>query len=87
MKAMLIKVIEAKYLKGYQLALKFNDGTSGMVDLEKEFRGPVFEPLKDVETFKAFDLDAWTVCWPNGADFAPEFLYELVNRTHKLLRS
>ena len=84
---MLIKVIEANYLKYYQLALKFNDGTSGTVDLENEFRGPVFEPLKDSEVFKDFELDAWTVCWPNGADFAPEFLYELVNRTHKLVSS
>jgi hypothetical protein len=84
---MLIKVVEAKYLNGYQLALKFDDGISGMVDLESELRGPVFEPLKDSEVFKNFELDAWTVCWPNGADFAPEFIYELVNRTHKLVSS
>jgi len=84
---MLIKVVEAKYLNDYQLALKFDDGISGMVDLESELRGPVFEPLKDSEVFKNFELDAWTVCWPNGADFAPEFIYELVNRTHKLVSS
>ena len=84
---MLIKVIEAKYLKGHQLDLKFNDGTSGTVDLERELRGPVFEPLKDSEVFKKFDLDAWTVCWSNGADFAPEFLYDLVNKTHKVLNT
>ena len=84
---MLIKVIEAKYLKGHQLDLKFNDGTSGTVDLEREFRGPVFEPLKDLDVFKKFELDAWTVCWPNGADFAPEFLYDLVCQTHKVVNT
>lgn len=81
---MLIKVIEAKYLKGHQMILKFNDGTSGTVDLERELCGPVFEPLKDLEVFKNFELDAWTVCWPNGADFAPEFLYDLVSKTRKV---
>ncbi len=84
---MLIKVVEAKYLKGHQLDLKFNDGTSGTVDLERELRSSMFEPLKDLEVFKNFELDAWTVCWPNGADFAPEFLYELVSKTHKALNA
>ena len=81
----LIKVIEAEYLNGYRLKLKFSDGSSGIVDLQKEIWGPVFEPLKDIETFKKFQLDTWTVCWPNGADFAPEFLYELAIKSRKEL--
>lgn len=73
----LIRVIEAKYLEGYKIYLKFSDGTSGKVDLENEIYGKIFEPLKDLEYFKNFVLDTWTVCWPNGADLSPEFLYEL----------
>ncbi|MDD1425787.1 DUF2442 domain-containing protein [Dolichospermum sp. ST_sed9] len=73
----LIRVIGAKYLEGYKVSLKFSDGTSGIVDLENEIYGKIFEPLKDLEYFKIFALDTWTVCWPNGADLAPEFLYEL----------
>jgi hypothetical protein len=36
----------------------------------------VFGPLRDVEYFKKFFLDLNTLCWPNGADIAPERLYE-----------
>ena len=39
-------------------------------------RGPLFEPLKDLAYFQRFFLESGTVAWPNGADIAPETLYE-----------
>jgi hypothetical protein len=62
----------------YRLRLTFDDGTVGEVDFAaREWRG-VFEPLQDPEYFArvAVDVDAGTVTWPNGADMAPEPLYE-----------
>ncbi len=58
--------------------MRFADGTAADVDLATEIWGEVFEPLKDPEIFRRFELDAElnTVTWPTGADFAPEFLYE-----------
>lgn len=60
------------------LRVRFADGTEGNVDLNDELTGKVFEPLRDPEYFLRFkvDRDIHTVTWPNGADFAPEFLYE-----------
>ena len=56
------------------------DGTEGEVDLEHELDGPIFEPLRDPRYFAQFTVDPElrTVTWPNGADFAPEFLYEKI---------
>ncbi len=71
-------VVEARYVAGYTVWLRFEDGTEGEVDLSRELTGPVFEPLHDIEYFKQLSVNPniGTVVWPNGADFAPEFLYE-----------
>lgn len=76
----MIKVDDAKYVRDYIVWLKFSDGTEGEVDLKEELFGEVFEPLKDKEFFKKFVVHSeWlTITWPNGADFAPEFLYAAV---------
>lgn len=72
------QIIDVKYLEGYRLLLSFRDGTKKSIDLKDHITGEIFEPLKDVEYFRTVrvnpELD--TICWDNGADFAPEFLYE-----------
>jgi hypothetical protein len=47
-----------------------------VVDFKAWLRGPVFEPLKSPAYFRRFFLDGGTVAWPNGADIAPEALYQ-----------
>jgi hypothetical protein len=76
---MFLHITEVVYLKEYQLRLIFNNGIIKDVDLKEELYGEVFEPLKEVELFKevAVNPDTNTIEWPNGADFAPEFLYEI----------
>jgi hypothetical protein len=74
------RVVDAAYVKNYTLRLRFSDGTEGEVDLAGELHGEVFEPLRDVAYFGRFRVhpELHTVTWPNGADFAPEFLYDRV---------
>jgi hypothetical protein len=73
---MLPHIIEGRYVKGYTIWLRFSDGAEGEVDLSHELRGPIFEPLRNVDTFRQFTVhpELRTIVWPNGADFAPEFL-------------
>jgi hypothetical protein len=75
---MILYVTEAKYLHDYVIWLRFNDGTSGEVDLENELYGTMVEPLKDIDSFKSFHVDPIldTIVWDNGADLAQEFLYK-----------
>ena len=71
-------VTKVRVLPEYRLEVHFKDGVCRVVDLSDELWGEVFEPLKDPAEFaKAFvDPESRTVAWPNGADLAPEWLYE-----------
>jgi hypothetical protein len=79
-KTMTPRVTEAHYVRDYILHVRFADGNEGDVDLEGELHGEVFEPLRDPTYFRQFQvrMDLGTIVWPNGADFAPEFLHDLV---------
>ena len=70
------RVRDARYVSGYSIWVRFNDGAEGEVDLSLELHGEIFEPLKVIEYFKTLRVhpELHTVVWPNGADFAPEFL-------------
>jgi hypothetical protein len=77
------RVIQARYVRDFVVWLRFSDGAEGEVDLAGELDGPIFEPLRDVAYFRLLSLNpsVHTIAWPNGADLAPEFLYERVRVT------
>jgi hypothetical protein len=76
----MLNVVAARYLREYVVWLRFSDGVEGEADLAGELDGEVFEPLKDEATFAQLRLnpELRTITWPNGADFAPEFLRSLI---------
>jgi len=80
---MFLHVTGAKHIDGHRVHVWFNDGTDGQIDLSQSMDGPIFEPLRDVEYFKSFSITGHTLAWPNGADFAPEYLHSLVKATAK----
>jgi hypothetical protein len=75
---MFLHVVRAEHLEGYRVRAWFNDGSQGDIDLSKSLSGPIFEPLRNAEYFKAFSISGHTLTWPNGADFAPEYLQSLM---------
>jgi hypothetical protein len=81
---MFLEVTQASYINDFKLALKFNDGAEMTVDLENELTGSVFTPLKDKNKFRKFSIVFNTIEWENGADFAPEYLYELAKSQHQI---
>jgi len=72
-------ITAVEYISDYRLRLTFEDASVRVVDLSAHLDGEVFEPLKDLRLFRTARLnpDLDTVVWDNGADMAPEFLYEI----------
>lgn len=72
----LIWITKANYLNEYKIELEFNNQKKGVVNLKPYLDKKIYEPLKNLSTFKNFQLNSWTIEWENGADFSPEFLLE-----------
>jgi len=74
---MFLEISKANYISDYKIEVVFNNGEIFIIDLENELTGKVFLPLQDKNKFKNFTIPFNTIEWENGADFAPEYLYDL----------
>jgi len=75
-----IHVKNAEYLEEYKINVEFNTGLNQVIDLKDEIWEEIFEPLKDKEYFRNFKLNPFTIYWENGADFSPEYLFEMAKK-------
>ena len=73
------EVVKIEYKGGYVFYIELEDMTRGDVDFSAYLKkGDIFKPLQNLEYFKRATIDGGTISWPNGADIAPESLYEQV---------
>jgi hypothetical protein len=82
---MILHTTSVKHAGDYRLFLTFNNGAKGEVDLIDRLHGEVFEPLLDPKQFAtAYQHPVMkTVAWANGADLAPEFLFDLLHASEQ----
>lgn len=76
------EVKKIEYQGGYSYRVEFDDGLHATVDFAEFLgHGPIFEELRDQEIFREARIEGGTIAWPNGADIAPETLYEKCERS------
>ena len=79
------RVVSVAALPERRLKVTFVDGTEGEVDLGRFLAGPavkgtVFEALREVDFFTRVDVQMGAVQWPNGADLAPDAMYDAIRQ-------
>jgi len=72
-------VVGVSALAGRTIWLEYADGQAGEVDLTELLRGPFYARVRTEDALFAqvFVNEVGTIAWPDGADLAPEALYEL----------
>ena len=79
MNDVILKIVDAEYVEDYILRLTFNNGEVRLMDFSSLMEKGVCRKLRDLDYFKSFTLDPFTVDWNNEIGFAPRFLYERSN--------
>ena len=77
------QVNKLKVLSGHRLEVAFADGLSGVVDLSKDHFDGVLAPLADEMFFAQARIRDGVVTWPNGAEIAPDAMYDEVMSTQR----
>ena len=68
-----------------RLHVTFVDGTAGDVDMHPflskgKVDGTIFEPLREPSFFAQARVVLGAVEWPNGADMAPDAMYDAIRK-------
>jgi len=77
------RVTSVTALLDSRLRVAFVDGVTGDVDMRSFLRDPridgtVFEPLRDPGVFAQARVVLGAIQWPNGADLAPDAMYDAI---------
>lgn len=74
----MIKVLAARYIGYFQVALQFSDGAEGVFDGRAllQHEGSLLAPLREESYFRRCFVDSGALCWPNGLELSPARLRE-----------
>ena len=77
------RIVSVQAEPNQHLHVTFVDGTTGTVDLrnflnDPQIQGTVFEPLRDPTVFTQVHVVMGAVQWANGAELAPDTMYDAI---------
>lgn len=80
------RIVSVRANDDLHLRVVFVDGTTGDVQLREFVESPIvvgtlFEALREPAYFRQVRLQIGAVTWPNGADLAPDAMYDSIRAT------
>jgi hypothetical protein len=77
------RVTSVAPLPNFRLRVTFVDATTGEVDMRaflnnSNIDSTIFEPLRQQATFSQAQVVLGVIQWPNGADLAPDSMYDAI---------
>lgn len=75
------RVAEVEALPGYRLHVRFNDGSSGFVEMAEFLisnAAGVFAVLRDEDLFRRVNVSLGAVSWPGDLDLAPDAMHAAI---------
>jgi hypothetical protein len=82
----MVWIVKAELKDNYKVFMEFNDGINGVIDFKEKLDNdhrPIIKDLLDLDKFRTVKVGLDTLCWDNGVDFAPEYLYEKIKGENK----
>jgi hypothetical protein len=82
----MVWVVKAELKDTYNVFVEFNNGVSGIINFKEKLENDhrqIIKELLDINKFKTVKVDLDTLCWDNGVDFAPEYLYGIIINENK----
>ncbi|WP_461257738.1 DUF2442 domain-containing protein [Treponema sp. R80B11-R83G3] len=83
----MIWIVKSELKEDYKVLIEFNDGTVGVIDFYDKLKNDhrqIIRELLDLDKFRVVKTKLDTICWDNGVDFAPEYLYEQIKIHQKV---
>ena len=84
----MIKIVSAKPLRDYLIAICFSDGSGGEYDLAPLIarKTMLTRPLANPDYFKEFFLELGALCWRNGFELSPAAVYRELETQGRLMK-
>lgn len=75
------KIVSVNVVSSYKLEILFADGFKGIIDVSPFIGGGISDALKSPEYFTQVSINEFSgITWPNGYDFCPNYLREIMKK-------
>lgn len=74
-----MKVKEVKYLKDYSILVSFEDGTSGIIQLNDLVEKGIFRKLKDLTSFSKVYTKGYSIAWSDQLEIDAASIYSEIS--------